>query len=209
MSDPGSAVADPGLLAQLERARDLGLLGPGPVLDHVRHSLGFLPALAGVAGEIGDLGSGGGIPGLPLAVARPDLRIALLDAGVRRTAFLREAVTALSLDDRVRVVDGRAEALGRGPLRGTFAAIVARSFGRPATTAECAAPLLAIGGRLAVSEPPEASGDRWPPAEVAELGLAVRDALPGPPRIQVLVQVDRCPERYPRRDGIPAKRPLF
>ena len=209
MSEPGSAAADPGLRDQLERARGLGLLGPGPVADHVVHSLGFLPALAGVVGHLVDLGSGGGVPGLPIALARPDLRITLVDASARRAAFLDAAVRALELESRAEVVLGRAELLGHGALRGTADAVVARSFGPPAATAECAAPLLRPGGILIVSEPPEAQGERWPASPLEELGLVPGAAWPGPPRLQVLEQVTACPHRFPRRDGVPAKRPLF
>src|SRR3546814_9312392 len=79
----------------------------------------------------------------------------------KRCAFLREAVEALGADERVEVVEGRAEEIGRGEMRRVVDAVIARSFGPPAATAECAAPLLRAGGLLVVSEPPEAL-DRWP-----------------------------------------------
>ncbi|MBW3627023.1 MAG: hypothetical protein KY412_05385, partial [Actinobacteria bacterium] len=85
-------------------------------------------------------------------------------------------------------------------------------FGRPAVTAECAAPLLAGGGLLLVSEPPEGAaeeGERWPAAGLDGLGLVLRTFTAGPPRIAVLQQTGACPERFPRRVGIPAKRPLW
>jgi hypothetical protein len=68
------------LLAQLERARGLGFLGPGPVAAHVEHTMGFLSALDEVTGTVVDLGSGGGVPGLIIGVARPDLGLCLIDA---------------------------------------------------------------------------------------------------------------------------------
>ncbi|HEX2119246.1 MAG TPA: RsmG family class I SAM-dependent methyltransferase, partial [Acidimicrobiales bacterium] len=151
---------------------------------------------------------GGGIPGLVVAVARPTLTMALLDATAKRCRFLEEAVATLGLADRVRVVEDRAEVAGRGPLRGTAEVVLARSFGAPATTAECAAPLLAVGGRLLVSEPPEPDDDRWPPGPLRTLGLVPRERT-GRPAVQVLFQEAPCPGTYPRRDGIPAKRPLF
>jgi 16S rRNA (guanine527-N7)-methyltransferase len=107
------------------------------------------------------------------------------------------------------VLLGRAEIVGRSERRGSFDAVVARSFGPPAVTAECAAPLLRPGGRLVVSEPPDGTEERWPEDGVAAFGLARGARLPGPPGIQVLTQVEPCPEAYPRRDGLPAKRPLF
>jgi 16S rRNA (guanine527-N7)-methyltransferase len=191
------------VIAALEEARALGFLGPGPVAFHVEHARAYLPALADVAGAVLDLGAGGGVPGLVLAVERPDLAFTLLDAMAKRTAFLERAVARLGLPN-VTVRTGRAEAVGE--LRASFDAVVARSFGSPAVTAECAAPLLKVGGRLVVSEPPD-GGDRWTGA--AELGLSEPTVLPGPPRLVVLAQRSRCPARYPRRTGIPAKRPLW
>ena len=83
---------------------------------------------------------------------------------------------------------------------------MARSCGAPAVLAECAAPLLRVGGRLVVSEPPDAA-DRWEGA--GEVGLGPPQRLPGPPVLVVLHQIETCPARYPRRTGIPAKRPLW
>jgi 16S rRNA (guanine527-N7)-methyltransferase len=201
-------VSEPGLVHQLERARDLGFLGPGPVVPHIDHAAGFVAALSGVAGVVVDLGSGGGVPGLVVAMDRPDLEVVLLDAMAKRCRFLRSAAAALGLEDRVRIVEGRAEEAGRGALRAAASAVTARSFGSPAATAECAAPLLRVGGRLIVSEPPDGPA-RWPAAGVAALGLRVVVRSADGPRLQVLEQVTPCPDRFPRRVGVPAKRPLF
>jgi 16S rRNA (guanine527-N7)-methyltransferase len=201
-------VPEPELVSQLERARDLGFLGPGSVVAHIDHAAGFVAALTGVHGVVIDLGSGGGIPGLVVAIRRPDLDLVLVDAMAKRCRFLRSAVAALELGDRVEIVEGRAEDVGRGALRSTAGAVMARSFGPPATTAECAAPLLRVGGLLIVSEPPEGPS-RWPAAGVAELGLHLAVRSTDGPRLQVLEQVAVCPDRFPRRVGVPAKRPLF
>jgi 16S rRNA (guanine527-N7)-methyltransferase len=195
------------LLAQLERARGLGFLGPGPVAAHVEHTMGFLSALDEVAGTVVDLGSGGGVPGLIIGIARPDLRLCLIDARATRCRFLEAAAVRLEL--QAEVVEGRAEGIGHGPLRGTADAVVARSFGPPATTAECAAPLLRVGGRLVVSEPPTLDAARWPADGLAELGLGLGERSAGRPVVQVLHQVRACPPAFPRREGLPAKRPVF
>jgi 16S rRNA (guanine527-N7)-methyltransferase len=134
----------------------------------------------------------------------------LLDAGRRRTDFLTDAVAELGLAERVAVRRARAETAGRDPAcRGQFDLVVARGFGSPAVTAECAAPLLRTDGLVVVSEPPEA-GDRWPNDGLTLLGLEPvgRFGLPDA-GVQVLRQTRPCPERYPRRVGIPAKRPLW
>lgn len=192
--------------AVLERSRGLGFLGPGPVEAQRRHSEAFVGALGEGAGTVVDLGSGGGVPGLVVAAARPDCHVVLLDATAKRCRFLEWAVDELGLD--ATVLEGRAEELGRGSYRGRAVAVLARSFGPPAPTAECAAPFLMVGGRLIVSEPPDGP-DRWAPDPLVELGLAPRERLVGPPVLQVLDQVGPCPDRFARRTGIPAKRPLF
>lgn len=205
ITDPGQQAV---LATQLERSRSLGFLGPGAVNDHIDHAGAFVSALTDVVGTVGDLGSGGGVPGLVVAVARPDLRVVLIDALAKRCRALDSAITALGIGDRVTVVEGRAEVIGRGPLRGTLDAVIARSFGPPATTAECAAPLLRVGGRLVVSEPPDGR-DRWPARQIAQLGLTAGLEMVGPPRLRVLQLTQQPDDRFPRRDGIPAKRPLF
>ncbi len=204
------------MLAVLDDARRRGLLGPGPLLPHLDHALGFGRAATSVDGGTAsgaclDLGSGGGLPGLPLALAWPASRWTLIDAGARRVAFLVDAVQVLALEDRVEVVGGRGEELGHDVrLRGRFDLVVARGFGPPAVTAECGACFLVGGGRMVVSEPPGGRPDRWPPSGLAPLGLepeALVDS--GGASYQVLRQHGPCPERYPRRTGMPAKRPLF
>jgi 16S rRNA (guanine527-N7)-methyltransferase len=191
----------------LERARSLGVLGPGRVGAHIEHSAVFLDALADRTGPVLDLGSGAGVPGLVIAWSRPDLEVVLLDAQDRRVALLREAIDALALGSRVRVVHGRAEDRGREPgLRSGFDVVTARAFGPPAVVAECAAAFLAVGGRLVVSEPP-GEVDRWPADDLRPLGL--RPVAGGTVGVAMLEQFALCPERFPRRNGIPAKRPLF
>jgi len=217
-----SADLEARLLPVLEDARRLGLLGPGAPLPHLGHALGFGTAAEAVGGaEFGrgggagrsclDLGSGAGLPGLPLALAWPASRWVLVDAGRRRVEFLLEAVVALGLGDRVEVVNGRAEELAHQVrLRGRFELVVARGFAPPAVTAECAAGFLVVDGQLVVSEPPGGRPERWPASGLAPLGL-------DPPRViegadasyAVLRQATACPDRYPRRAGIPTKRPLF
>lgn len=199
---------DERLVSQLERSRHLGFLGPGDVEAHIANAGSFLAALEPLdaGGSVIDLGSGGGVPGLVIALSRPDLDLVLVDAMQKRCRFLEEAVAALGL--RASVVCDRAEELGRGALRGSAAAVVARSFGPPATTAECAAPLLAQGGNLIVSDPP-GDAPRWAEDGLERLGLRLSHRVGSEPTVQVMVQVAPCPAEYPRRNGVPAKRPLF
>jgi 16S rRNA (guanine527-N7)-methyltransferase len=218
---------DPSARARLteifERAQAEGLLGPASVGSHIDHSLAFGALVlagtgAGAPATLLDLGSGAGVPGLVLALALPDTALTLLDGRVRRAAFLREAVRQLDLGRRVGVVAERAETAGHSELRASCDAVVARGFGPPAVTAECGAPLLAPGGLLVVSDPPvsSASGEpvgdpssRWPTEPLVALGLAAHRHVACPWSFTVLRAVAPCPSRYPRRTGIPGKRPLF
>ena len=194
----------------LERSRSLGFLGPGPVGTHIERSLdgvGLIPA--GTTRAL-DLGSGGGLPGLPMAIARPDIHWVLLDGSITRCKFLRGAVTELGLADRVDIVAARAEEAGRHPdLRARFDLVMARSFGPPAVTAECGSPFLRAEGHLVVAEPPGGDPDRWPAEGLDRLGLVPAHRVSEPSAFQVLVQASLCPDTYPRRTGVPAKRPLF
>jgi 16S rRNA (guanine527-N7)-methyltransferase len=65
------------------------------------------------------------------------------------------------------------------------------------------------GGVLVVSEPPGSQGERWPAAGLAELGLVRVETVDADARFQVLRQAEVCPDRFPRRVGVPARRPLF
>ena len=203
-----------GLRAVLQRSRRLGFLGPGSLRVQEDHALGFAVGLTVLPERFLDLGSGGGVPGLVLAMHWPASEGVLLDASERRCAFLTEVIDELGLADRMTVVRARAEAAGRRrDLRAAADIVVARGFGPPAATAECGAPFLAVGGRLLVSEPPEGAAvegtARWSAEGLARLGLAVDREWAEPYHYRSFRLERSCPETYPRRDGVPAKRPLF
>jgi 16S rRNA (guanine527-N7)-methyltransferase len=206
----------------ISEARSLGFLGPGPIDVQLRHAAGFVSVARSrvdLDARILDLGSGGGLPGLVVASEWPEATLTLLDANGRRTAFLHRALERFELADRVTVVQERAENAGRLPdLRARFDVVMARSFGRPAVVAECGAPFLKRGGWLVVSEPPASiageeidpeSVKRWPPEPLHHLGLEPVEAIHAAFQYQTLRQQDLCPDRYPRRNGVPARKPLF
>jgi 16S rRNA (guanine527-N7)-methyltransferase len=196
--------------AVLEEARRLGFLGPGPLAAQIAHSLAFRTLVVEPPRFAVDLGSGGGLPGLPLALSWVDSSWVLLDASHRRADFLVKAIAALGLQDRVTVSCRRAEAAGRDPdQRNQADLVVARGFGPPAVTAECAAPLTRVGGIIVVAEPPGGDPNRWPEQGLSVLGLVRGAAVASPYALQRLETAAPCPDRFPRRTGIPAKRPLF
>ena len=207
------------LIELLTEARALGFLGPGPLDPQVRHAQGFTAIArrlsAPGSAQLVDLGSGGGLPGLVVATEWPDASVALLEANGRRAAFLRRAVERLDLEGRVSVLEERAEVSGREPgLRGHFDGVLARSFGRPAVLAECAAPLLRVEGWLLVSEPPRSDPQdgqdaRWPAEPLRQLGLEPAEVIHEGFEYRTLRQREPCPDRFPRRNGVPAKKPLF
>jgi 16S rRNA (guanine527-N7)-methyltransferase len=197
------------LEAVLMTAQERGLVGPGPIDTHIDRALDLVDAIRVPTGPALDLGSGAGLPGLPLALAWPATRWLLLEGSTKRARFLCEAVAHLGLSDRVAVVAERAETAGHGRLRGRCNLVVARSFGGPAVTAECAAPFLESGGLLIVAEPPGGLPERWDPDGLSLLGLRRGDRVTGRTSYQTLIQDHPCPDRFPRRVGVPTRRPLF
>lgn len=201
------------LASVLDRSRALGLLGPGDIDAHIANAEAFAE-LVDPVNRVLDLGSGGGVPGLVLISELPALTVTLVDASERRAAFLRSAVRDLDASHRATVVLGRAEVLAhRADLREQFDVVTARSFGAPAVTAECAAGFLRVGGRLLVSEP-DSIESRWPPEQLARLGLAVGGVHRTVHRgtrtsIRELFRERAGLDGVPRADGIPSRRPLF
>ena len=168
------------------------------------------------SGRLVDIGSGAGFPGLPLKIAFPGLRVTLNDSTAKKTAFLSHVVDALELDG-VEVLTGRAETLAHQPeLRGTFDLVVARAVANLAVLAELTLPFCRVGG-LVVAHKSSGIEDEIKRARQAietmggELRNAIPVRIPGEDRDRTLVvlgKVTPTPERYPRRPGIPAKRPI-
>jgi 16S rRNA (guanine527-N7)-methyltransferase len=138
------------LLAMNERLNLTAITDPAEAWSrHVLDALSLVPLLppagAGARARLLDVGSGGGVPGLPLAIARPDLGVTLLDATEKKVAFLRAAAAALGLAN-VEAISGRAEALP--PAEERFDIVTARAVAKLSTLIGWTAPFAARGGRL-------------------------------------------------------------
>lgn len=165
------------------------------------------------ATAIADLGAGAGFPGLPLAIALPDARVALVESVARKCAFIRAAAEAAGLTN-VEVVPERAEAWRMGI--DAHDLVTARALAPLAVLAEYAAPLLRVGGVLvAWKGRRDAEEERDAGAAAGELGLAIEEIravhpYPGADHrhLHVLRKVAPTPERFPRRPGMARKRPL-
>jgi 16S rRNA (guanine527-N7)-methyltransferase len=198
-----TAVRDP---AAIERRHFLESLAFGRVL----HRRGLLPG----ATRLLDLGSGAGLPGLPLKLAWPQLRLTLNDSNAKRCAFLQDVVAELGLTD-ADVLLGRAEDLARGPHRAAYDLVVARAVASLPTILEYALPFLRVGGHLAALKGSGADDEtKASQAALEALGgkvEAVESFRPpdGLPQSIVIIQkTAETPERYPRRAGLPSKRPI-
>jgi 16S rRNA (guanine527-N7)-methyltransferase len=201
------------LVEVLADAQQRGYLGTDAVEAYLDHGRAYLDALGDPPASTGpplgvDLGSGGGIPGLVLALELPDSAWWLVERSRTRADWLARAVARLGMIERVVVRHEPAERTGRGPVRGRATWVVARSFGPPAVVAECAAPLLQVGGRVLCSDRDDHI--RWDAAGLDELGLGlVRRWRRVEGSFVVLEQRRLCPDRFPRSPGVPARRPLF
>lgn len=170
---------------------------------HVLDALAGLPAVdAAPHGPLADVGSGGGLPGLVLAVVRPAREVHLIEAAARKAAFIAETAAAIGVTARVHAE--RSEDVGRGPLRDACACVVARALAPPPVAAELCLPLCSPGGRLVLWSREDAGED----LAHAAAALAGEVLLPECPGVLVIGKLAPTPERFPRRPGMAAKRPL-
>jgi 16S rRNA (guanine527-N7)-methyltransferase len=209
------------LLAANREAAGLTSVSDPDEIDrrHIGESLLLLEALeaAGVfASPAIDVGAGGGLPGIPIKIARPDLDLTLLEATTNKASFLQLAVDQLRLA-RVSVVNARAEDAGRDPThREAYELALARAVAPLPVLVELTLPFLRVGGTLASPKGSRAQEEvQTAKHALSECGGEVmhvsRLELPwggDAPTLVIVRKVAPTPNKYPRRPGLPGKRPL-
>lgn len=169
---------------------------------------------AGWDGEVCDVGSGGGYPGLVFGIMRPDVTVHLVEPLHKRAGLLESVAAELGLAN-VHVYAARAEDAGRGPLRDRCGLVTARAVAGLRELLEYTAPFAADGALIALPKG-SAADTEVEDATTAIEKLALEDCAGVPmrpvvsDRIRVLRFRKRGPtaDKYPRRAGIPGKRPL-
>lgn len=208
----GTSVTD-SKLAQLAEMIDAwpGLVS-GPAIELVEDCVVLVDHL-GEARNVVDVGSGGGLPGLVLKIARPELSVTLVEADQAKAAFLVQASARLGLN-KVDVVAGRAEEAAHDPAyREAFDVATARALAPMRVLVELCLPFVRVGGRLLAQKTEKEDVDAAahalellggsPPQIVAAPTAARRGGT-----IVVVSKLRPTPDRYPRRPGTPARRPL-
>lgn len=163
-----------------------------------------------------DVGTGAGFPGLPLKILCPALRLTLVESVAKKSRFLEAVAAALELSD-VAIVAERAEVLGQDPAyRGQYDWAVARAVAELRVLLEYLLPFCRLGGRV-LAQKGDGAADEAANADqaLAALGGTLQQIvpiqLPQREEVHYLVVVEKTavtPTQYPRRPGIPAKRPL-
>ena len=184
---------------------------------HLLDAVSALPLIDGLAhaGRSLDLGTGGGVPGLVLALARPEQRWVLVDSVRKKADVVRDFIAALAIRN-VEVIAERAESLGHDPdQRESHDLVAARACATLPVLAEYGLPLLSVGGALVAWKGPIADEELRAGALAANaLGGSTPQVLPsgydelGEHRFVVIAKDRPTPARYPRRPGEPGRHPL-
>lgn len=208
-------LSDWNLRMNLTSVVDYGEVQVKHFLDSFTVCLAIPEGLASLASLV-DVGAGAGLPGLPLKLAFPHIQLALVESVGKKAQFLRHVVETLGLSG-VEVHTGRAEQLAHRPeLRESFDLAVTRGLARLSTLAEYTLPFCRLGGRIVAlkhgnideelagaSNALEVLGGRAD--KVHPVGVS---GLTDNRIVVVAEKVKPTPDRYPRRPGMPAKRPL-
>lgn len=185
---------------------------------------GYVPAVEWFEGRrVLDVGTGAGIPGLVLKLAVPEMSLTLLDSSRKKTAFLRDVVADLGLEN-VEVVTGRAEEIGRDPVhRESYDLVVSRGVARLVELAELMLPFVSVGGAAVAAKGPDIAAELAEAEWAAELLGAAPAVSMGPQAgsaespvpagiatdtMVYWMKIGPTPGEYPRRNGVPHTKPI-
>lgn len=153
--------------------------------------------------RVADIGSGGGLPGIPLKIALPGIQVTLVESDQKKSAFLRDVAAEMNLDG-ILVEARRAEEIGHEAAhREGYDVVVTRAAARAPVVAEYCLPLLRVGGVMLAQA--RAEDFRAAARALGQLGGSMRAYRSG---VVVVGKGRPTPDAYPRRVGLPAKRPL-
>ncbi len=208
------------LLDSYEESNVIGARNLSEIVeDHVLDSLScvlFEPLRN--AKELVDVGSGGGLPGLPLGIAVEGLRVSLIEATEKKVKFLESAVSQLRMSS-VQTVNERAEDIGKSEaFRGRYDIATSRALASLDVLAEYCMPLVRVGGNV-IAMKGRVEKEEFDRGKVAAnfLGGEITEVIPVPRLLEyqqkqrhlvVFEKTAQTPAKYPRRVGLPAKKPL-
>ncbi len=193
----------------LQISKEYGFLSPKEIDEQIAHAEELFKMLPIYKGALLDMGAGGGLPSFVFMNMKNEFSFTLLDAMRKRTDFLE--LVSKELGNKFKVINGRAEEVAiKSENIETFDLVVARGFGPPATTAECACNFLKIEGYLFVSGSPDNETERWSEEGLDLLGMKLVEIKDGEFATGVIIQkVNVQNPKYPRRDGVPRKKPIW
>ena len=186
-------------------------------LDALTVTLAWRPPVGGTELHLIDVGTGAGLPGIPLKIVFPALRLALLDATTKKAAFLRHLVSKLELDN-VDIIVGRAEEVAhQTQCRERFDLVLSRAVAPLPALVELTLPFCAIGGRfiaqkkgdIAVELSQAGGAIKLLGGEVREIKRIDLEEFDDKRQLIVIDKISPTPRQYPRRPGVPMKRPLL
>lgn len=185
-------------------------------LDALTVTLAWQPSAGSIAPRIIDVGTGGGVPGVPLKITFPRIQLVLLEATAKKATFLHHLKEQLKLED-VEIIVGRAEEVAHNPqYREGFDLVLSRGVAPLPTLSELTLPFCAVGGSVIVHKKGDIEEEfRKASRAIDTCGGKIREVravdLPEFPDERQLVIIDKIsatPEQYPRRPGMPKKRPI-
>ena len=190
----------------------------------VKHFLDSLTVKAGMKSpdtkqglNVIDIGSGAGLPGIPLKIAFPDIKLVLLEATSKKAVFLQHVINRLGLDN-VEVITDRAEVIAHSAqYREKYDLVLSRAVSSLPTLAELTLPFCTVGGRFIAQKKGDIESEILQSRKAIDmLGGRLREVKPielGEPEdkrcLVVIDKINPSPVAYPRRPGVPAKRPLI